>query len=457
MSDSPASGAPPNVLLVVLDSVRADRLEQSTSFDLETPNLDRLTSDGRYYRNAYATGSWTLPAHGSLFTGKLPRQHGAHARHKYLDVETTDTIAGKLSAAGYTSIGVSPNPWITPEFGFATGFDEFHVLKPSLPFATPTADPRDALDDPSLGEITRWVVGGNPFNRLANGLYEKIFNDHPYTPAEQVTDRVLDRVSSVDEPWFAFVNYMDAHEPYGLQLDHVLSEWNLDERALAFDWNLHCYENPPAPGMEDSIRRFYDAALAYLDRQLGELLTAVDLKTTLLVVVSDHGQSLGESDYWGHGTHLSVPLIEVPFVVRSQENVSFDRDEDAVVDLSDVPDLIRETVGIGGESLSWKSELETATDAAVAESFGPHQIIEDPPKQVSKTGYRAVCTPDVCMFHDIDTGERRYSEGEPNQKQKTRTVDLENAVTERISIAHEMERREVSLGTRRRLEDLGYL
>lgn len=457
MSDSPERKAPPNVLLVVLDSVRADRLEKPASIDLETPTLDRLMSDGCYYPNAYATGSWTVPAHGSLFTGKLPRQHGAHAHHKYLDIEPGDTIAGKLSAAGYTSIGVSPNPWITPEFGFVTGFDEFHELKPSLPFATTAADPRVALDDPTLGEIARWVLGGNPFKRLVNGLYEKIINEQPYTPAEQVTDQVLERVATVDEPWFAFVNYMDAHEPYGLQRYHVDSAWNLDERALAFDWNLHCYDNPPAPGTEDSVRRFYDMALEYLDRQLGELLAAVDLTTTLLVVVSDHGQSLGESDYWGHGTHLSIPLIDVPFVVSPPESVCFDRDADAVVDLSDVPDLIRETVGIGGEPFSWKSELEIASDAAVAESFGPHQRVNNLPDHISMNGYRAVCTSDVCMFHDIDTGKRRFWEGKPNLKQKSRAIDLDNEVTERISVTHETERREVSMGTRRRLEDLGYL
>jgi arylsulfatase A-like enzyme len=457
MSEPRGTDGRPNILLVVLDSVRVDRVGDGTEPGEPMPYLEDLASDARYFENAYTTGSWTVPAHGSIFTGKLPRQHGAHAGAEYLDVNPSATLAGTLSDGGYTTLGFSPNPWITPEFGFAAGFDEFEVLMPELPFSTSSADPRTILENPSFVEILRWLVDGNPVKRLTNGLYEKFFHQLPYLPGEQVNEAVLDRLSTADEPWFAFVNLMDAHEPYGMQPDFLSPDQDIDEDTFAFEWNLYCYENGPDPGTHQSIRTYYDSAVSYLDRRLEELLSAVDFEETFLVVVSDHGQSLGEKNYWGHGTHLTESLIEVPLVVRSPGDKDLTLKPTEIVDLSDIPDMITDLVGVDTEQMSWKSNIDRFSDVAVAESLGPHQQVDFLPEGISLSGYRSVCTTDGCLVTNLDTGERKYIGDNPDERELERLCELNKKVLQDVEQSDGNVTNNVSTMTERRLSDLGYM
>ena len=327
-------------------------------------------------------------------------------------------------------MGFSPNPWITPEFGFAAGFDEFEVLMPELPFSTSSADPGTALENPNFVKILRWLIDGNPVKRLTNGLYEKFFHQLPYLPAEQVNEAVLDRLSTADEPWFAFVNFMDAHESYGMQPDFLSPDQDIDEDALAVKWNLHCYENGPDPGTHRSIRTYYDSAVSYLDRRLEELLSAVNLEETFLVVVSDHGQSLGEENYWGHGTHLTESLTEVPLVVRSPGDKGLTLKSTEIVDLSDIPDTVTDFVGVNTERMSWKSNMDRFSDVAVVESLGPHQQVDFLPEGISLSGYRSICTSDGCLFSNLDTEERRYTGDTPDENELQRVYELDKRVFE---------------------------
>ncbi|MFB6187089.1 MAG: sulfatase-like hydrolase/transferase, partial [Halobacteriaceae archaeon] len=208
----------PNIVLLVLDSVRGDRISNQEEFNVSTPNLTELSKKGRFFENAYSTGSWTVPAHGSLFTGKLPSEHGAHAKHKYFNVEKENTLPGILSSLSYTTVGFSTNPWISDEFGFARGFDEFYELRSPLPFSDEQADPRNEMESPSFSQVIRWILSGNPFKRGINGAYAKIFQDIPYAPASSMNDKIIDWISNhSEEPFFLFANYMDAHEPYTIR------------------------------------------------------------------------------------------------------------------------------------------------------------------------------------------------------------------------------------------------
>jgi len=456
-----SEGDYPNIILIVLDSVRGDRFTRQEEFNLSTPTLNELAEEGISFENAYSTGSWTIPAHGSLFTGKLPREHGAHAKHKYFDAEPETTLAGKLSSKGYNTVGFSTNPWISDEFGFATGFDEFYELRSSLPFPDVESDPRDELDDPSISEIARWLFSGNPFKRAVNGVSARYFQQLPYAPANKMTDEILDwSTSSPEEPFFLFANYMDAHEPYLIREDYIRGSENIPESILDFEWNLHCYNNGPRTEDYNKIRSIYDSSISYLDHNLKSLFNEINLDNSLLVVLGDHGQALGENDYWGHGTHLSEPLVHVPLIVSPPTNnstLSFDGSD--VISLREVPNIIFSCLGFEQEGFS--PDSWGGKDLVVAESFGPHQEVDELPSSISSSGYRMILGESISMLHNLDTSERDFSIQNTNDNNeifsKNTVIDYENTVFNNTPEKLYNNEDKIAEGTKKRLDDLGYL
>jgi hypothetical protein len=460
-----SEGDYPNIILLVLDSVRGDRFTRQEEFNLSTPTLNELAEEGISFENAYSTGSWTIPAHGSLFTGKLPREHGAHAKHKYFDAEPETTLAGKLSSKGYNTVGFSTNPWISDEFGFTSGFDEFYELRSSLPFSDDETDPRDEFSDPSIQEVFHWILLGNPIKRAANGIYAKYFQQLPYAPADRMNEEILSWLSnSSEEPFFLFANYMDAHEPYLIRDNYIREGAEISENVLDFDWNLNCYNNIPKKRNYEKIRDIYDSSISYLDYNLEKLINGVDLENTLLVIAGDHGQALGENDYWGHGTHLSECLVHVPLIVRpptSPRSLVYDSSD--VISLKNLPCLIFSFLGFDQEFPSHELFPESLlkTDVAVAESFGPHQRVDDLPPSISNTGYRMVLGESLSMLHNLDSSERGFSlrpTNDPdNRLEQNDLINYENQVVENIPQRTFDNEEDISKQTKKRLDNLGYM
>jgi len=452
----------PNIILLVLDSVRGDRITRQEEFNLSTPTLNELAEEGISFKNAHSTGSWTIPAHGSLFTGKLPREHGAHAKHKYFDAEPETTLAGKLSSKGYNTVGFSTNPWISDEFGFATGFDEFYELRSSLPFSGVETDPRDELDDPTIQEAVQWVISGSPIKRVVNGIYAKYFQKLPYAPAGKMNKEILSRLSSSSkEPFFLFANYMDAHEPYIIRNEYIEGESEMTDNILDFGWNLNSYNNSPNEKHYDQIRDIYDSSISYLDHSLRELVTEIDLENTLLLVAGDHGQALGENDYWGHGTHLSESSVHVPLIVHPPANSNSLRyDSSNIISLRELPFLIFSFLGLGQEYQYDKSLIET--NISIAESFGPHQRVDNLPSYVSNVGYRMVFGESMSMLHNLEDSKREFflrgsSNNHNHEKQQNSLIMYENEIIKNTPKKNFNKKENIAEGTKKRLDDLGYL
>lgn len=451
----------PNIIVLVLDSVRGDRFTKQDNFNLTTPVLNMLAEKGTFFENAYSNGSWTIPAHGSLFTGKLPSEHGAHAKHKYFDASPETTLAGKLSSIGYNTVGFSTNPWIADEFGFTTGFEQFYELRSSLPFPEVESDPRDELGDPSTLEMFQWLFSGNPFKRAVNGISARYFQQLPYAPADRMTDKILDwSTNSPEEPFFLFANYMDAHEPYLIREDYIGGDKNIPESILDFEWNLHCYNNGPKTEDYNEIRSIYDSSISYLDYNLKPLFNEINLNNSLLVILGDHGQALGENNYWGHGTHLSESLVHVPMIICPPTNgrtLSFDSSD--TVSLREIPNMIFSCLGLEqGRSSpdSWR-----AKDLVVAESFGPHQEVDELPNSISSSGYRMILGESISMLHDLDSSNRRFffksTKDVNNKLERDDLINYENKLIENILDKTFDDNVNIAKETKNRLDDLGYI
>ncbi|MFC6765372.1 sulfatase [Natrinema soli] len=458
-----------NVIVLVLDSIRADHCSTYGYKRETTPELSAFAEDAYTFEHAYSTGSWTVPAHGSLFTGRLPTEHGAHADHKYLSQNADETLSGKLRKKGYHTACFSGNPWLTNEFGFDTGFDQIDHIRSKLPFDD-AGDPRELnwYDNTfkTAYQAGQWILGDNPIKRTVNAVSLRLSN-WTFPKGDRLNDVMIDWLDTDagDDPFFLFANYMDGHEPYLLDepYDKFLDETTGEE--LDINWNLGSLINPPKTD-KTTIVDAYDSSLHYLDKTIGEFIAELNergiLDNTALVVLGDHGQCLGDHEYWGHGTFLYKELLHVPVIIRPPGGADESKRITRITSLTDVYDFILD-LATGEFSPDQSTEVtRNAEIAACAESLGKHQDIAIPDDQYSTRGYRALYLPDVSGVHNLETDEYTLRSPDGSELQcDDREVELRNTEQELLDQMDRYEgkesERELEEKTRRQLEDLGYM
>jgi arylsulfatase A-like enzyme len=280
-------GGPPNVVLVSIDSLRADHLGCYGYGRATSPTLDRLADEGVLFENATSSTSWTLPAHASMFTGLPNSAHGLDAPARVLSPERA-TLAEALQARGYRTAGFWSGPFLHPRFGLGQGFDHY-VNCAGFAF---DSDPRRA-NDLAHEDVT------SP--RLV----------------EEVT-RFLDDVG--DQPFFLFVHMWDVHydyippPPYDTLFDPDY-DGPVDGRGVA-----NALEDLAPRDLEHLIA-LYDGEIAWTDRHLGLMLERLDelglAGDTVVLVTADHGEEFFEHGLFGHRKTLFEESIAVPLVVRA--------------------------------------------------------------------------------------------------------------------------------------------
>jgi arylsulfatase A-like enzyme len=283
----------PNVLLVIVDTLRADVLSLYGGNNVETPTLERFAEEGTVFRAAFAQASWTKPSIASILTSLYPSSHRAVLKPSRLP-DSVVTLAEAFSAFGYTTGGIVTNINLSPSFNFQQGFGEYRYLAPDYLFGA-----RDSTSRLLLYEVAKRVAG-----RLAGALRP----GQAYQPAE-VVNRVavewLERHGS--ERFFLLLHYMEPHDPYFTHPD--------DGHAVA-----RATTPDPAPELrEDMVRRYY-SEIAYLDHRLGELVAELERRglyeDLLILVTSDHGEEFLDHGGWWHGLTLYDEQIGVPLIAK---------------------------------------------------------------------------------------------------------------------------------------------
>lgn len=305
----------PNVVLVVMDTVRADHLSLYGYGRRTSPSLEALAKHATLYENAISAGSMTLSTHASIFTGLYPRRHGAHYDlPRYPGgrrlPDRFPTLAEILSRHGYVSLGVAANyGYLGPGFGLDRGFDYYDsrtatpLLRSTMPFTL-----RDGATD-ILGRFLPPCARDRTTRRAADVDAE----------AFQLVDRYRGR------PFFLFLNYMDAHSPYCPpppydtlfpgKLDRFS---NRDYVKLEADV-LSGRRQVPAAVRADLVSQ-YDGGIAYLDHEIGRLVDRLRkrglLDSTLLIVTADHGEAFGERSLIEHGVSVYQNQVHVPLLIH---------------------------------------------------------------------------------------------------------------------------------------------
>lgn len=334
----------PNILLVVLDTARADVFEPYGAPTGATPTVAQLARRGSAL-HAYSTANWTVPAHASMFTGLMPRELGLtqvaggdRKRCRAPMAASADrNIVKVLQDNGWSTRGVSANPWISADSGFATGFDEMLTVE------TPR---RPRMHDASPRGRLRWALGAVAARA-----------DHGARQVEQVMRRWL-ADSPKEQPFFWFVNLLECHSPYlPPQPYNDLPPWRRAQAAeearryLTLDSVFRvCAQNMTVPpGALSRMAHLYRRSITLMDDWLARVLAEMDragvLDDTQVVVTSDHGENLGESGLIGHAFSLDERLLRVPFVSAGP----LDLDSAGPTSLAAVPRRLAAAVGLDTE------------------------------------------------------------------------------------------------------------
>jgi arylsulfatase A-like enzyme len=331
-----AAGARPHVVVIVLDTTRADFLDPWRARDDGlpaelTPRLDALARDATVFERAFVPAPWTVPSHASLFTGLHPIAHGASfLHHRWLDDRFT-TLAEALRDAGYRTISIAANR-LLESTNLLQGFEV-----------------RAAAGERFRGLALRRVLElvGLPAKWMDQGAADAV----------EAAERALPRRESADaQPVFLFVNLLEPHwrhfPPLADRLALLPPEigWLEANRISARYYGPLVMAGKTVEGpLRETMRALYAASIRYQDRQLGRLVDAVDARLdparTLLVVTADHGENLGEGGRWDHVFALNDALIRVPLLVRQPGRFAAGRRESGLCETVDVTATIAEAVG----------------------------------------------------------------------------------------------------------------
>lgn len=346
---TPATPRAPNVLLIVLDTVRSSNLSVYGYERPTTPELARWAADATVFARAIATAPWTLPSHGSMLTG---REAGSlEGSWKRPISQSPRTLAESLGSRGYATAGFVANlRYTSRESGLARGFvhyDDYRVSWPLLMLhAAPTRMEFRSTLRHARSAGAAWDAA------LQSRIAPADLPARAYIPADQVAGAFLDWQRSVaSRPFFAFLNMIDAHEPYH-------SPASFRQRFA---------------GTGSAPIDLYDAAIAWQDHVIGDLLDTLRargvLDQTIVIVTSDHGEQFGEHGLTDHANSLYLPLLHVPLFIRYPADVPAGRRVDALVSLRNLPATILELAGapdrdIPGSSLSqaWRTALAVHGD-----------------------------------------------------------------------------------------------
>lgn len=336
------SSEPPNILWIVWDTVRADKLGVYGYPSPTTPYLDEWAKSARVYEDVVSPAPITLSTHGSWFTGLLPSEHGVDNRAHNLCTEHT-TLAELLQQAGYRTYLFSENPHICAANYFSQGFDDVEH-----PWS-------DRFRERAIEIARQKVEAEHPSSDVARKVSNNKFRAWTIKSAGELTEDAVQQWlarSPAGKPYFVFLNYMEAHRP-------LLPPRKYRERLMSSKEVVASYAiNKPWAelwahtfGVGDIhrselkiVRKTYDAAIAELDDLFKSLIERLDaagqLDNTVIILTSDHGELLGEHHMLDHQFAVYEELLRVPLIVRFPARFEAGRDARTVTTLDLFPTVL---------------------------------------------------------------------------------------------------------------------
>lgn len=338
----------PDILLIVLDTQRADRLGCFGYEKAITPHLDQFARESALFTQAVSPAQWTVPSHASFFTGLYPTVHQVTQSFHSLS-DQTPHIAEKLAAEGYQTVGFCNNPLVSVlDNGFRRGFDQFYNYAGAAPtlfqptnaslgsrFKRKFNDTFTKIADPVQRFVshseTAFRISINPlltpiWSRFAN------FKGQNALSVKHVCQFLTEREQAeTEDPLFLFFNLMETHLPFWPPQEFIAQTApyllkDPEAQAIMRRWNYEAYrwavplEKPLTELEARVLSDLYDAEVAYQDAYLNALFVMLaeraNRENTLTIIVGDHGDGLGEHGCVGHSFVAYEELVHVPLIMN---------------------------------------------------------------------------------------------------------------------------------------------
>ncbi len=348
-----AAQADLNIILVVVDALRADHLGCYGYPKNTSPNIDRLAAEGVLFSRAYAQAPRTKESTASLVTSLYPSTHNVSRLGNVLP-ESSRTLTEMTRDAGFATAVVSANPLVSPTFGFGRGADFFYTEAPSVLEKTVLL-----RISRTLGRRIRPLVWIAPLMARAEALLPIRGATYPFAgrDADRLNAAFLGWLDGLgDAPFFAYLHYMEPHAPYAPPppYDTMFDPGYTGPKVTGYPAGeslmLPFVESAPVPEAERvNMVAQYDGSIAYFDREFGTRLAELDARglggETLVILTSDHGEEFYDHRGWGHGQSLYEELIRVPLIVWSPGRLAGGR---VVEDVVRHVDLMPTILGAAG-------------------------------------------------------------------------------------------------------------
>ena len=325
-----APAGAPNVLLLILDTVRAQDLSLYGYERQTSPEIDRLASTGVTFDYAMAPAPWTLASHASMFTGLSPDRLSTDF-HAALDA-AAPTIAEVLAARGYATGGFVANLTYTAR---TSGLDRGFMVYRDHPFS-----------------IELFLSSSSWMRKTALAIRPHFGVHGPEVgkSAAQVNSEFLSWLPSDGRPFFAFLNFFDAHTPFKLERPFDRMFRDPPPQYWRFKPWVRSYSEADIEEFRDS----YNSAIAYLDAQVGVLLRELErrgvLRNTLVILAADHGEHLGDhGGITGHANSLYLPVLHVPLVISFPSRIPVGVHVRPAVSTQNIPATILDLLGGSGD------------------------------------------------------------------------------------------------------------
>lgn len=363
-----APAGAPDILFLVMDTVRAKSVSAYGYSRPTTPNFDALAREGVLFTEANAASTWSLPAHAALFTGAFPSVNNAHDETRYLD-ERLPTLASTLAEAGWETLCFTANPHVSPSFGLTRGFH---------------------------WSDNAWITGagGRSFTfiyRLADSLGLEA-EDKGGGQVVRNIERWVENRPADGPPAFLFVNFLEAHFPFHQLPEQYreafaqvpVSEMRaIDQIATGVQFGRQLTDEEVAR-VQQPIIDLYDGGVQYTDALLGQVIELLrkkgTLDNTIILVLADHGEFTGEHRSFGHHSPVYQEALHVPFMIRYPKRIQAGSRVEVPVSTVGTFATLLDLAGVSAPpsvqigSLLPALEGRTAGQPVMAERFEEHML-----------------------------------------------------------------------------------
>ena len=327
--------ARPNIIFILIDTLRADHLPMYGYSRQTAPRLAELAKNGMTFKRMYAPSSATRPSVASLFSSLYPVAHKTNHERDYLP-DSIVTLAEALSSGGYQSLAIAANPNVSPVFGFAQGFDHYEMAR---------AD--SAFKITALGSVAEDALG----RRFVDQFFYR--GTGIAGTADVMTDLALRRMAERErKPTFLYVHYIEPHWPYAPPRPYdrafdaarhpPIRVGDVDPLSLASDGI--------APDRVSRTLDQYDGEILFNDHHIARLLDGLAsmgvLDNAVIIVTSDHGEEFWEHGHGGHDKTLYEEVLHVPFLLSWPGRIPAGSTYDGMVNLVDVMPTLVDFAGL---------------------------------------------------------------------------------------------------------------